>query len=128
MSDIVERLMRFAGKVCLSTDTEVEAADEIERLRTENAKFREAELIFSKDGQKWRTAISIFKEQDAKIDKLENIIEDDAKLILRVRMENEKLRAALAFYADDKNWRLNGPLDTNSGNFTGGLAQEIVER
>lgn len=48
--------------------------------------------------------------------------------ILRLRAENEKLRAALAFYADDDNWRLNGPLDANSGNFTGGPAQEIVER
>ena len=39
MSDVCERLVRFAGKVCLSTDTEVEAATEIERLRAENEKL-----------------------------------------------------------------------------------------
>ena len=35
----------------------------------------------------------------------------------------EKLRYALAFYADDANWRQNGPLDPNSANFTGGPAR-----
>ncbi len=44
-----------------------------------------------------------------------------------LRAENEKLRAALAFYADDDNWRLNGPLDANSGNFTGGPAAALKE-
>ena len=47
--------------------------------------------------------------------------------ILRLRAENEKLRAALAFYADDDNWRLNGPLDANSGNFTGGPAAAALK-
>jgi hypothetical protein len=46
--------------------------------------------------------------------------------ILRLRAEVEKLRAALQFYAEEKNWRRNGPLDTNSGNFTAGPAKEVL--
>ena len=38
----------------------------------------------------------------------------------------EKLRDALAFYADDANWRQNGPLDPNSANFTGGPARAAL--
>ena len=38
----------------------------------------------------------------------------------------EKLRDALAFYADDANWRQNGPLDPNSVNFTGGPARAAL--
>ena len=49
-------------------------------------------------------------------------------MLVKREAEIEKLRAALVFYADDDNWRLNGPLDANSGNFTGGPAKEIVER
>ena len=41
--DICDRLVRFsAHKQCMSTDLEVEAADEISRLREENARLREA--------------------------------------------------------------------------------------
>jgi hypothetical protein len=35
MTDIVEQLRRYAGSVCLSTPTELAAADEILRLRSE---------------------------------------------------------------------------------------------
>ena len=35
MSDIVERLRRYAGSVCISSDTDLEAADEIEGRRQE---------------------------------------------------------------------------------------------
>ena len=38
----------------------------------------------------------------------------------------EKLSDALAFYADDANWRQNGPLDPNSANFTGGPARAAL--
>ena len=38
----------------------------------------------------------------------------------------DPLRAALAFYADDANWRQNGPLDPNSANFTGGPARAAL--
>lgn len=44
--------------------------EEILRLRAEVEKLKEAELIFSKDGQRWRTAINIFEEQKAEIEKL----------------------------------------------------------
>ena len=43
-------------------------------------------------------------------------------LILDLAAERERLREALAFYADDGNWRMNGPLDPNGPNFTGGPA------
>lgn len=41
MTDIVERLRRYRGKLCLSSYVEMEAAQEIERLRKENAKLLE---------------------------------------------------------------------------------------
>ena len=37
-----------------------------------------------------------------------------------------ELEAALRFYADDENWRHNGQLDPNSGNFTGGPARAAL--
>ena len=39
---------------------------------------------------------------------------------------DDHLRDALAFYADDANWRQNGPLDPNSANFTGGPARAAL--
>jgi hypothetical protein len=41
--------------------------------------------------------------------------------------EINRLREALKFYADDDNWQLNGPLDANSGNFTGGPATAALK-
>ena len=38
----------------------------------------------------------------------------------------DPLRDALAFSADDANWRQNGPLDPNSANFTGGPARAAL--
>lgn len=38
----------------------------------------------------------------------------------------EKAEAALAFYATIENWRVDGPLDGNSGNFTGGPARDVL--
>lgn len=35
MTDIVDRLRRYVGSVCVATNTEMEAADYIERLRRE---------------------------------------------------------------------------------------------
>ena len=37
MTDIVQQLRRYAGELCISTPAEMEAADEIERLRAELA-------------------------------------------------------------------------------------------
>ena len=37
-----------------------------------------------------------------------------------------ELEAALRFYVDDENWRRNGQLDPNSGNFTGGPARAAL--
>ena len=42
------------------------------------------------------------------------------------RPTDDPLRAALAFYTDDANWRQNGPLDPNSANFTGGPARAAL--
>ena len=36
MTDILERLRRYAGSMCISTPTEIEAADIIEGLQKEN--------------------------------------------------------------------------------------------
>ena len=41
--------------------------------------------------------------------------------------EINRLREALKFYADDDNWQLNGPLDANSGIFTGGPATAALK-
>ena len=38
-----------------------------------------------------------------------------------------ELEAVLRFYASDENWRHNGQLDPNSGNFTGGPARAALE-
>lgn len=46
-------------------------------------------------------------------------ITGDIQLYLDAADEIERLREALAFYADDANYRLNGKCDPNSGNFTG---------
>jgi hypothetical protein len=39
-----------------------------------------------------------------------------------------ELLEALKFYVDDRNWLLNGPLDGNSGNFTGGPARAAIAK
>lgn len=41
MNDIVGRLRRYAGPLCISTPAEMEAADEIERLRAELAEAQQ---------------------------------------------------------------------------------------
>ena len=41
------------------------------------------------------------------------------KLRAEAADEIERLRAALAFYADEENYRMGGPLDPNSGSFNG---------
>ena len=46
--------------------------------------------------------------------------------VIHSRNVNDPLRDALAFYADDANWRQNGPLDPNSANFTGGPARAAL--
>ena len=43
MIDILERLRRYAGGMCISTPTEIEAADIIEGLRTEVAAMKQQE-------------------------------------------------------------------------------------
>ena len=40
MTDIVERLRRYVGELCICTPVELEAADEIERLRAEVEHWR----------------------------------------------------------------------------------------
>lgn len=42
------------------------------------------------------------------------------------RPPESRLREALEFYADSENWKQNGPLDPNSGNFTGGPARAAL--
>lgn len=44
----------------------------------------------------------------------------DARVeIERLEAENARLREALAFYADDLNYRMNAALDPNAGRFEG---------
>lgn len=38
-----------------------------------------------------------------------------------------ELEAALMFYQDKDNWKINGPLDANGANFTGGPASDVLE-
>ena len=42
------------------------------------------------------------------------------------RAENERLRAALAFYATPENWCIDGPLDGNSPRYTGGPSRAAL--
>jgi hypothetical protein len=51
----------------------------------------------------------------------------EAGLCTKAMDEINRLREALKFYADDDNWQLNGPLDANSGNFTGGPATAALK-
>lgn len=45
-----------------------------------------------------------------------------------MRAENERLRAALEFFASETNWRLGGPFDPNSPSFTGiGMASAALK-
>lgn len=80
---------------------------EAERLRAENEKLREERQELKNELAKW---VHYWRDRDNQA----------------LSADNEKLRAALKFYDDDDNWRLNGPLDTNSGNFTGGPAKEVL--
>lgn len=73
MSDICERLVRFAGKVCISTDTEVEAAAIIEALR--------AELDILKGDMPARAAILKLAEQNTEIEALRA---ENARLLVRL--------------------------------------------
>ena len=41
--------------------------------------------------------------------------------------ENARLRDALHFYTVPENWRIDGPLDGNSGNYTGGPAKSALD-
>jgi hypothetical protein len=52
---------------------------------------------------------------------------EEAGLCTKAMDEINRLREALKFYADDDNWQLNGPLDANSGNFTGGPATAALK-
>lgn len=45
---------------------------------------------------------------------------------LFTRPPESRLREALDFYVDPENWKKNGPLDPNSGNFTGGPARAAL--
>ena len=47
--------------------------------------------------------------------------------IERLTAENERLQDALTFYTISDNWRIDGPLDGNSGGFTGGPAEAVLK-
>lgn len=51
---------------------------------------------------------------------------DAADLIEAQATRIAELEAALRFYADAENWRRNGELDPDSGNFTGGPARAAL--
>jgi hypothetical protein len=52
--------------------------------------------------------------------------EDDRQAVLE-RAVADAIEA-LEFYTQSENWRLNGPLDGNSGNYTGGPARDALVR
>ena len=51
---------------------------------------------------------------------------DAADLIEAQAARIAELEAALRFYADAENWRRNGQLDPDSGDFTGGPASAAL--
>jgi hypothetical protein len=57
----------------------------------------------------------------------EGDVEDAADIIRHQMARIAELEAALKFYADEDNWRRNGPLDPNSANFTGGPATAALK-
>ena len=61
MTDIVDRLRRYAGDLCLSSYLELEAAQEIEQLRKQNAELMEALGWYQKQAELCR---KITKEGD----------------------------------------------------------------
>ena len=48
------------------------------------------------------------------------------KSVVALEARIAELEAALRFYADAENWRRNGQLDPDSGNFTGGPASAAL--
>ena len=60
-------------------------------------------------------------EHLAKADLIVEVVEAP----LRARIA--ELEAALKFYQDKDNWKINGPLDANGANFTGGPASDVLE-
>ena len=56
----------------------------------------------------------------------ERHLKDALSEVKMLRARIAKLEAALRFYADAENWRRNGQLDPDSGNFTGGPARAAL--
>ena len=91
MSDIVERLRGYAkdqGRRHNIEDTCEAAADEIERLRAENKRLANSR---NKWGQRYNQTL----------EKLRHAIMSDSEYCKAIDDENERLRAALRFYADE---------------------------
>ena len=78
MSDITDRLVRFQGRVCVSTDVEVEAAIEIDRLRAEAAQHMRRYLTAMMGRQLWREACEAAEREIQRLhDRLEKIATGD---------------------------------------------------
>jgi hypothetical protein len=105
MSDIADKIYAATG---LTLGAE-EAAKIGQMIQVENEKLRakQADRIAALEAAvtQCRTLSAMLKPQADRITELE---------------------AALRFYADDENWRHNGQLDPNSGNFTGGPARAAL--
>ena len=62
MTDIIEKLRRYAGNVWLSTQTELDAANEIERLRAEKEHYIEAWSDVCNENQGLRNELDALKK------------------------------------------------------------------
>ena len=62
----------------------------------------------------------------AEITRLRAVIAKDAVQMIDDQHKMHKAVEALRFYANGENWMINGPLDGNSGNYTGGPAKAVL--
>ena len=62
----------------------------------------------------------------AEITRLRAVIAKDAAQMIEDQHKMHKAAEALRFYANGENWMINGPLDGNSGNYTGGPAKAVL--
>ena len=91
-----------------------EAAEILATIRHLQARAETAEAAVRQEATRFITIYGVGVEQEQRIIGLE--------------AEIERLREALSFYADDKNWKIDAPLDVTSAYFTGGPARSALQQ